>query len=102
MANLETRLGHSEALVRQLRAQITKLRAELADERLKNGTHSSASSSDSRSPTNGNPQSEFNALEGHRATLHILRAALHALSAPPPPPHAEDLVDAELERMVRV
>ncbi|KAJ6613041.1 fungal-specific transcription factor domain-containing protein [Mycena sp. CBHHK59/15] len=91
VVDLETRLEHSEALIRQLCNELARLRAELATARSHNSTQVSSSSDES------NHAGDSNALTGRSATLHILRMALRTLSAPPPAPHAEDLLDAELE-----
>ncbi|KAJ6622459.1 fungal-specific transcription factor domain-containing protein [Mycena sp. CBHHK59/15] len=91
VVDLETRLEHSEALIRQLCNELARLRAELATARSHNSTQVSSSSDES------NHAGDSNALTGRSATLHILRTALRTLSAPPPAPHAEDLLDAELE-----
>ncbi|KAJ7494849.1 fungal-specific transcription factor domain-containing protein [Mycena galericulata] len=94
VADLVARLGHAESLVGQLRAEVVKLNAELDTERLKNANHSSpSSSSDSYSQST---ESDIDAQDRHSgATLHILRTALHTLSAPPAP-HAEDIESADL------
>ncbi|KAJ6580392.1 fungal-specific transcription factor domain-containing protein [Mycena vulgaris] len=85
VVDLETRLSDSEALVRQLCNEITKLRADLTMERSKN------SSDDTNHTTN--PRTDE-----RDASLQILRKALRSISAPPPAPHEEDLLDAEIER----
>ncbi|KAJ7238334.1 fungal-specific transcription factor domain-containing protein [Mycena haematopus] len=90
--SLESRLEHSEALVRQLRA-------ELASTHFAKSSPTSSPSSNSDCPSGGNkdPPPTKN-LDGSTASLYIMRTALRSLAAPPPPPNAEDLEHVEIVR----
>ncbi|KAJ7141767.1 fungal-specific transcription factor domain-containing protein [Mycena crocata] len=87
--SLEARLEHSDALIRQLRA-------ELATAHFNNSEKAAAAAASADGQTNDN--SGPKPIDGHTSTLHILRTALRSLSAPPPPPHADDLVHLEIQR----
>ncbi|KAJ6480448.1 fungal-specific transcription factor domain-containing protein, partial [Mycena sanguinolenta] len=92
--SLESRLERSEALVRQLRA-------ELASTHL---AKSSSASSSSSNPPGADSSGTKNAaaastvLDSSTASLYIMRTALRSLAAPPPPPNADDLEHLELAR----
>ncbi|KAJ7617290.1 fungal-specific transcription factor domain-containing protein [Roridomyces roridus] len=92
VADLEKRLRDSQAVVRNLRAQVVQLQTELDVARSEGTLDSRASSSDEHaSPAAATPRSDPG-----NATLHILRAALRNLITPPAP-STEDLRDAELD-----
>ncbi|KAJ7673839.1 fungal-specific transcription factor domain-containing protein [Mycena polygramma] len=98
--SLETRLERSEALVRQLRA-------ELAASHFSNSSNTPSSHS-AHSPTdavNGDSPTEASErlhngrpIDGNAASLYIMRTALRSLGAPQPPPHADDLMHLEIAR----
>ncbi|KAF8180539.1 fungal-specific transcription factor domain-containing protein [Mycena galopus ATCC 62051] len=81
---LETRLEHSDALVRQLRAELANVRAEL------NSAKADSSSSAARIIAGlddpGVPT----------AALRIMRTTLKNLTAPPSNPHADDVLDIHI------
>ncbi|KAJ7664066.1 fungal-specific transcription factor domain-containing protein [Mycena rosella] len=96
---LETRLEHSEALVRQLRAELASaVFAKSAPTRPNAQRTNGATHADSASGVNGNANGEEGLLDSSKASLHIMRVALHSIMAPPPPPHADDLVHLEIAR----
>ncbi|KAJ6587578.1 fungal-specific transcription factor domain-containing protein [Mycena vulgaris] len=77
--SLEARLEHSEALVRQLRAELASV--------------TSAKSGHTNGKMEGGVPT---AIDRRMASLHIMRTALHSLSAPQPPPQDEDLLHLEI------
>ncbi|KAJ6587582.1 fungal-specific transcription factor domain-containing protein [Mycena vulgaris] len=77
--SLEARLEHSEALVRQLRAELASV--------------TSAKSGHTNGKMEGGVPT---AIDRRMASLHIMRTALHSLSAPQPPPQEEDLLHLEI------
>ncbi|KAJ6522874.1 fungal-specific transcription factor domain-containing protein [Mycena capillaripes] len=97
--SLESRLEHSEALVRQLRA-------ELASTHFSNSSANTAPSFSPNSPpdttTNADRTADASAraegISGTDASMFIMRTALRSLAAPPPPPHADDLTHLEIAR----
>ncbi|KAJ7124224.1 fungal-specific transcription factor domain-containing protein [Mycena epipterygia] len=114
VAHLELRLEQSEVLINHLRTEVAMLRDELAIALAQLNTSASPASgaSNSNSSSNGihdtpalGSNSETTLVErpekyhdARSATLQILRTALHSVSEPPPAPHPDDLLYAELER----
>ncbi|KAF8136834.1 fungal-specific transcription factor domain-containing protein [Mycena galopus ATCC 62051] len=95
--SLESRLEHSEALVR-------KLRAELAD------IHFASTSSDftplkqalgSSDEIEEKNTDDLEHREGLDASLCVVRRTLDVLGGPPPPPHADDLLHLALAENFR-
>jgi hypothetical protein len=95
--SLESRLEHSEALVRQLRAELAAL--HFANSK-SSSSQSSASPPDSVDRTVDSSAGNRR-LDGSVASLHIMRIALRSLAAPQPPPQADDLMHLEIARKVR-
>ncbi|KAJ7143999.1 fungal-specific transcription factor domain-containing protein [Mycena epipterygia] len=93
--SLETRLEHSEALVRQLRGELAEVHFNKSSA---TGQSNKESVSASGSPPDGSPGFESDNPKGYNASLYILQTALRSLSAPAPPPHADDLVHLEITR----
>ncbi|KAJ7495523.1 fungal-specific transcription factor domain-containing protein [Mycena latifolia] len=104
--SLEARLEESETLVRQLRA-------ELADAVFANSSSTSPymngnqnnrvngnGSGTGTATANGNAEGakETTLVDGRTASLHIMRMTLQGLTAPPAPPHADDLLHLEIAR----
>lgn len=89
--SLESRLEKSEALNRQLRAELANAYF-ITSEKAAGG-----SSSDTDSRNNGE---NSRLTDRHTATLQSLRTALGTLSAPPLPPHDDDLVHLDIQRQV--
>ncbi|KAJ7495520.1 fungal-specific transcription factor domain-containing protein [Mycena latifolia] len=104
--SLEARLEHSEALVRQLRAELasTMFTKSNSNSPQMNGTNKINGSSPNGCPsTNGDGAQTQDGpctgtLDGRTASLHLMRTALCSLTAPPPPPHADDLAHLEIAR----
>ncbi|KAJ7905864.1 fungal-specific transcription factor domain-containing protein [Mycena leptocephala] len=92
--SLESRLEHSEALVRQLRAELAAL--HFANSK-SSSSQSSASPPDSVDRTVDSSAGNRR-LDGSVASLHIMRIALRSLAAPQPPPQADDLMHLEIAR----
>lgn len=93
--SLETRLEQSEALVRQLRGELAEVHFNKSSSSVQ-----SKESVSSGSPPDSTPGLEPMNPKGYNASLYILQTALRSLSAPPPPPHADDLVHLEITRKV--
>ncbi|KAJ7175176.1 fungal-specific transcription factor domain-containing protein [Mycena crocata] len=89
--SLESRLEKSEALNRQLRAELANAYFVTSDK----APGGSPSDTDS---TNTGESSRLP--ERHVATLQNLRTALGTLSAPPLPPHDDDLVHLDIQRQL--
>ncbi|KAK7052653.1 Zn(2)-C6 fungal-type domain-containing protein [Favolaschia claudopus] len=93
--SLESRLQHSEALVRQLRAELASTPYSTSDSaRSSNSPPDTTGTSDTSSTLSTSSQP----LDGSTASLFIMRTALRSLAAPPPPPHADDLEHIDLVR----
>ncbi|KAJ6522875.1 fungal-specific transcription factor domain-containing protein [Mycena capillaripes] len=98
--SLEARLEQSEARLERSEALVRQLRAELAS------AHFLKSSSNTSSPNSladtGKKTAEARArakeINGTDASMFIMRTALRNLAAPPPQPHADDLMHLELAR----
>ncbi|KAJ6540579.1 fungal-specific transcription factor domain-containing protein [Mycena capillaripes] len=88
----EARLEHSEALVHQLRAELARVHLKI----------SSNTSLPNSLPDTGKKTAEATVraegINGTDASMFIVRAELRDLAAPPPPPHADDLMHLELTR----
>ncbi|KAJ7142263.1 fungal-specific transcription factor domain-containing protein [Mycena epipterygia] len=93
--SLETRLEHSEALLRQLRSELVDHfhKSSSASQSNKQTVSSSDSPPDSLTPS----LERMNA-KGYNPFLYVLQTELHSLSAPAPPPQADDLVHLEITR----
>ncbi|KAJ7144001.1 fungal-specific transcription factor domain-containing protein [Mycena epipterygia] len=91
--SLETRLEHSEALVRQLRGELAKVH-------FNKSSASTKESISSGSLPDSTPGLEPMNPKGYNPFLYVLQTALRSLSAPAPPPHADDLVHVEIMRKV--
>ncbi|KAF8176911.1 fungal-specific transcription factor domain-containing protein [Mycena galopus ATCC 62051] len=97
---LEARLEHTEALVRQLRAELATAHLNLGAFRSSppmgpNGI----SSGDADSTRNEGVWADASGMppDARKASLHILRTALRMLAAPPQP-HADDLMQMEIAK----
>ncbi|KAF8179593.1 hypothetical protein K438DRAFT_2021624 [Mycena galopus ATCC 62051] len=105
--SLEARLEHSEALVRQLRAELASTHfsksSSASPSTSSPASHSPAdipNGDKSASASTSAPISGTKPLDGSTASLYIMRTALRSLAAPPPPPNADDLEHLEIARKV--
>ncbi|KAJ7830660.1 fungal-specific transcription factor domain-containing protein [Mycena olivaceomarginata] len=105
--SLEARLEHSEALVRQLRAELANTHfAHSAQSSSANSPSSHNSPSDGPGESSATSHSNGNSdgnngnkpLDGSTASLYIMRTALRSLASPEPPPHGDDLEHLEIAR----
>ncbi|KAJ6552571.1 fungal-specific transcription factor domain-containing protein [Mycena vulgaris] len=111
VASLEERVESLEAQLEQSQTLVGKLRAELARVAFTNpGATMQSSNNPCTADTNNRNLSSTNRqmvrevkaeipnIDGPTASFHILRMALRSVTAPPKPPHAEDLLHLELAR----
>ncbi|KAJ7471658.1 hypothetical protein B0H11DRAFT_1365644 [Mycena galericulata] len=100
--SLESRLERSEALVRQLRAELASAHFNSTATGAGRGTPSTSSKDSPSAGSIGSPTTDDAnppiQADRRMASLLVMRAALRALSAPTPPPHADDLLHLELAR----
>ncbi|KAJ7813924.1 fungal-specific transcription factor domain-containing protein [Mycena olivaceomarginata] len=92
--DLATRLETSEALVRQLRAQLAQ--AHLASSSSPNSNSDAPSPNASASPPEAHTTDAPQPPDVPTAALCVMRATLQSLTAPPTSPHADDLLDLEI------
>ncbi|KAJ7872850.1 fungal-specific transcription factor domain-containing protein [Mycena olivaceomarginata] len=88
--SLEARLDHSEALVRQLRNELANIHfASTSNTTPKHSLNSSTETVEEN--VGGSEQVDL-----LNVSLAAMRDTLRAIAAPPPPPHADDLLHLEL------
>ncbi|KAJ7495521.1 fungal-specific transcription factor domain-containing protein [Mycena latifolia] len=104
--SLEARLEESETLVRQLRAELadavfanSSSISPYMNGNQNNRVNGSANGSGTAT-TSGIAEGakETTLVDGRTASLHIMRMTLQGLTAPPAPPHADDLLHLEITR----
>ncbi|KAF8169422.1 fungal-specific transcription factor domain-containing protein [Mycena galopus ATCC 62051] len=97
---LEARLEHTEALVRQLRAELATAHLNLGALRSSPPMGPNRiSSGDADNTSNEGVWADASGMlpDARKASLHILRTALRMLAAPPQP-HADDLMQMEIAK----
>jgi hypothetical protein len=92
--SLEARLDHSEALVRQLRNELANV--HFASTSNTTPKHSLSSSTETVEENVGGSEQ----VDLLNVSLAAMRNTLRAIAAPPPPPHADDLLHLELAEKV--
>ncbi|KAJ7664065.1 fungal-specific transcription factor domain-containing protein [Mycena rosella] len=99
---LKARLEHSEALVSQLRAELaTAIFAKSASASPSFHANSNENTPPNHSPPEGSTDGDGRgetALDRRTVSLHNICTALQSFTAPPPPPHPDDLAHLELTR----
>ncbi|KAJ7876717.1 fungal-specific transcription factor domain-containing protein [Mycena olivaceomarginata] len=100
--DLEARLEHSEAQLERSEELVRRLRAELTNAHFSTSSTNTPSSNSStlseneRAPYAPADTQSFDASILPIASLSIMRATLHSLTAPPVAPHADDVLDLEI------
>jgi hypothetical protein len=106
--DLEARLEHSEAQLERSEELVHRLRAELTNAHFSTSSTNTPSSNSStlseneRAPYAPADTQSFDASILPIASLSIMRATLHSLTAPPVAPHADDVLDLEIANGVRL
>ncbi|KAJ6492202.1 fungal-specific transcription factor domain-containing protein [Mycena sanguinolenta] len=100
------RLEDSEALVRQLRADLSSVRSELADvraelatahsARLPNSEYPCSSTSSALADTTAEAHTGSQDVDVPAAALSVMRATLRSITAAPTAPHLDDVLDVDI------
>ncbi|KAJ6467876.1 fungal-specific transcription factor domain-containing protein [Mycena sanguinolenta] len=93
--DLETRLEHADALVRQLRAELADVHAKLANSPSPNPS-SNARGSDSTTPLAETADPTASYLDVPAAALCLLRSTLNNIATLPTIPHVDDVSDFDI------
>ncbi|KAJ7235617.1 fungal-specific transcription factor domain-containing protein [Mycena haematopus] len=87
---LEARLEHSDAQVRQLRTELANIYFANTPSNTPPKKYFNSSVETEPEETKGSPEPSDR--DGLNASLYVMRRTLGVMDAPPPPPHADDLV----------